>query len=216
MSEKVSGFVKPGNINQRTIRLDYLDKFRNLIKPGDIYEFGVYSGVSIRNILSKYREFKIDTKVWGFDSFCGLPLETKEPIAYEVWNKGEFSTCDYLDVNTPEEAAKILENQIKAEYPEYPLEMIVGFYCDSLKTCQVEKMLPASWLDIDVDLYSSTIDVLEFMFSNKLVVPGTIVYYDDWKDTSFGEGRAHVEMCEKYNVKMEHIDGTGERLFVVV
>lgn len=214
--EKISGFVKPDNINQNTIRLDYLEMFKNYIKSGDVYQFGVYSGVSIRNILCKYRQFNLINNVWGFDSFCGLPLETKENIAYEVWNEGEFSSCDYLDVNNPIEAANILKNQIQKEYPEYPLEMIVGFYNETLKSCDVSKMKPASWVDIDVDLYSSTIDVLEFMITNKLIVPGTLFYYDDWKDTSFGEGRAHEEICEKYNIQMQHLIGTGERIYVVL
>jgi len=216
MTEKISGFVKPDNINQKTIRLDYLEMFKNYIKSGDVYQFGVYSGVSIRNILCKYRQFNLINNVWGFDSFCGLPLETKENIAYEVWNEGEFSSCDYLDVNNPVEAANILKNQIQKEYPEYSLEMIVGFYNETLKACDVSKMKPASWVDIDVDLYSSTIDVLEFMITNKLIVSGTLVYCDDWKGIEFGEGRAFLEISNKYNLKSNRLIGEGEVLFQIL
>ena len=79
---KISGFVKPSNINQITTRLEYINMFKDYIRDGDVYQFGVYSGVSIRNILKKYRELNKITKVWGFDSFCGLPEEKKEPLAF--------------------------------------------------------------------------------------------------------------------------------------
>jgi hypothetical protein len=212
---KLTSHVKPSNINQKTIRLDYLDYVRKLIQPGDIYQFGVYSGISIKNLLKKYTEFNIPTNVWGFDSFCGLPKELNEKLHYDVWGEGEFSSCDYLNVKTPEEAANLIKQSIQQEYPNQ-IEMIVGFYEDSLKTAYNQNMKPASWLDIDVDLYSSTIEAMEFMIKNNLIIPGTLVYYDDWKGVEFGEGRAHIEICKKYNLKMEKLIGDGEILFVVL
>lgn len=215
MSDKISSFVKPHNINKSTVRLSYIDQFKHLIQDGDIYEFGVYSGISIHNILQKYKEYGFKANVWGFDSFEGLPQETKEPVAFPVWSKGEFNSCEYLDVNNPTEASEIIKKNILNDFPEYQVEMIVGFYEESLKTAYNHDMKPASWLDIDVDLYSSTIEALEFMVTNKLLVNGTLVYFDDWKGTSFGEGRAYTEICNKYGIKMERLIGDGELLFRV-
>lgn len=209
---KLTSHVKPNNINQITIRLDYLDKFKNLIQPGDIYEFGVYSGISIKNLLEKYTEFNIPTNVWGFDSFCGLPKELKEKLHYDVWGEGEFSSCDYLNVKTPEEAANLIKQSIQKDHSNQ-IEMIVGFYEDSLKTAYNPNMKPASWLDIDVDLYSSTIEAMEFMINNNLIVPGTLLYFDDYKGTEFGEGRALKELTEKYDLKLNKLIGEGEILF---
>ena len=94
--------------------------------------------------------------------------------------------------------------------------MIVGFFSESLNKCPVEKMKPASWVDIDVDLYSSTIEAMTFMMDNKLIIPGTLLYYDDWKGFSCGEGRAHQEISVKYGLKTKHLIGDGELLLQVI
>lgn len=213
---KLTSHVKPNNISKTTVRLGYIEQFSSLLKDGDIYQFGVYSGVSILNILEKYRKFNIKSNVWGFDSFCGLPKEKNEKVAYKEWKEGEFSSCDYLDTDNPVFASNSIKNLIQEQFPEYPIEMIVGFFCDSLKTCPVEKMKPASWVDIDVDIYTSTIEAMTFMMDNNLIVPGTLLYYDDWKDEGFGEGRAHKEICNKYGLKVQLLIGTGELLYKVL
>jgi hypothetical protein len=213
---KLTSHVKPDNISKKTIRLDYIEQFSSLLKDGDIYQFGVYSGISILNILEKYQKFNIKTNVWGFDSFCGLPEEKNEKLFYDVWKIGEFSSCDYLDVKTPIEAANSIKSLIKERFPEYPIEMIIGFFSESLKTCPVDRMKPASWVDIDVDIYTSTIEAMTFMMDNNLIIPGTLLYYDDYKGTEFGEGRAHKEICNKYGLKVELLIGTGELLFKVL
>jgi len=67
---------------------------------------------------------------------------------------------------------------------------------------------PAFWVDIDVDLYISTIQILDFMFQNKLIVPETLVSFDDWAGTEEykgGESLAWKEMCEKYSVSVKDI-----------
>ena len=47
---------------------------------------------------------------------------------------------------------------------------------------------PAFWVDLDVDLYISTVQVLDFMFKNHLIVPTTLVSFDDWGATKEFEG----------------------------
>ena len=214
---KVTSWVKPDNINKRSCRLDMLQKYTKNFVSGDIYQFGVYSGVSIHNILEIFNKFRTPIVVWGFDSFEGLPLETQETIACPEWNKGEFSTCDYLDVKNPQEAADILTEFLYQQYPDHIVNMIVGYFSDTLPKLDVNKlqMIPASYVDIDVDLYSSTVELWDFMLQNKLIQEGTIVYYDDWKGLEYGEGRAHKEVCEKYGIEFTHLEGNGERLYVV-
>jgi hypothetical protein len=71
-------------------------------------------------------------------------------------------------------------------------------------------------VDIDVDLYSSTITVLDFMFRNNLIGKGTLLFYDDWggskgfETLSSGESRAHKEMLEKYNKIAREILSIGD------
>lgn len=213
--EKVTSFVKPDNINRKSIRLDLLSKYKEPFVSGDIYQFGVYSGVSIDNILEVFNKYRQSMVVWGFDSFEGLPKENKEQLYFPEWEQGEFSSCDYFDVVDPREAADKIVAELSEKYPEHIVNMIVGYFSDTLPNLNVDLMVPASYIDIDVDLYSSTIELWDFMITNKLVQKGTMVYYDDWKGWNYGEGRAHMEVCEKYGIRFTHLEGEGERLFVV-
>ena len=44
---------------------------------------------------------------------------------------------------------------------------------------------PALFIDIDYDIYTSTIQVLEFIFKNKFYVNGkTIIRYDYWTNNN--------------------------------
>ena len=95
--------------------------------------------------------------------------------------------------------------------------MVPGYYEDSLNRELIDlvKLQPASYVDIDVDLYSSTITVLDFMFSNALIIPGTVIGYDDWGGARgfnwnlAGESRAHKEMCDKWGVKCKDLYQMG-------
>ena len=69
-------------------------------------------------------------------------------------------------------------------------------------------MLPALYVDIDCDLYSAAVTVLEFMFSSGLIVPGTVLGYDDWASGGkSGEQAAHAQAVEKYRVVTEPVPG---------
>ena len=209
--------VKPSNIARRTIRYSYLDSKPNLLIPGDIYEFGVYSGVSVDNILEVYTKHnQKDIRIWGFDSFEGLPEETKDKndaFYKSLWSEGEFSSCDYLDVDDPQKAAKIIEDQLKAKYPGFDIKMIIGFFCDSLSID--EKYKPASLIDIDVDIYTSAVEALDFCWNNKLFQVGTLIYYDDWAGEGFGESRAHFEFIRDKQLELNMIYSGPQRLYRV-
>lgn len=201
---KVTSFIKPSNINMVTYRYNILDKVKEIIMPDlDLYQFGVYSGNSMISILNTYNINNINYKTfWGLDSFCGIPKEEKEGLRKPEWGEGEFSSLDYLDIQDVNLASKMIKDIVLKHHPESNLEMIVGFY-SNLKFN--EKMLPASYIDIDCDIYSSTIDALTFMYENKLIIKGSIINYDDWEGSSFGEGRAHIELCEKYSASFKKI-----------
>ena len=58
-----------------------------------------------------------------------------------------------------------------------------GFFNESLVQPGLVRQLGkkiAKYVDVDVDLYSSALEVLTFMFESGLVVPGTVIGYDDW------------------------------------
>jgi hypothetical protein len=220
----LTNFIRPDNINPVSYRQDYLReafKVREKIldtdivwSNGDIYQFGVFSGISMISILNGIKENNLEYDTfWGFDSFCGIPIETKENLPKIEWGQGEFSTLDYLQINDTNLAANTIKQHILNKHSDAKIEMISGYFCDSLKTCPVEKMKPAIYVDIDVDIYSSAVEALEFLINNNLLLVGTLINYDDWIGDSAGEGRAHNEMCQKYGFEFKHIIGDGQKLF---
>ena len=63
-------------------------------------------------------------------------------------------------------------------------------------------MKPALYVDIDADLYSSSLQALEWLFRMGLIVPGTVIGYDDWTfGGPQGEQRAHREVMKRHGVK---------------
>lgn len=211
---KITGFIRPSNITGTKYRRTFIENFKDMFILGDIYQFGVFSGLSIVDILHGFKSSSLEyNKVWGFDSFCGLPKEEKESLFCPEWDEGEFSSCEYVQVQDPKKASEIIKQHVVNEIGKIDIEFLVGFFKDSLKPNNEFK--PASLIDIDVDIYSSALEGLDFMCENKLVVPGTMIIYDDWKGESLGEGRAHLEICSKFGLKCKHLCGWGERMYVV-
>lgn len=194
------------------------------------YQFGVYNGDSLIDIKNMFRRKQSPLKkIFGFDSFVGFPENSE--CEDGSWATGTLNSCEHFGSSNIDECVKSVYDKIRPQLnEETKLELIPGFFSDVCNKELVEKhnMGPAGYIDIDCDLYSSTIDVLEFVVQNGILVPGTYIYYDDWggtegwQDCLDGESRAHKEITEKYNitcVKLCQIGGTFphvQRLFVVV
>ena len=205
--------------------------------PGDIYLFGIWSGVSAKLTLDylDLRQVPYDN-VYGFDSFVGLP-EEERPLRHREHGKGKYSSVklygEFVEktIETAEGGAdKVIEiieesvdktmDIIKEGVNNPKLKLIPGFYADVLDTELVytENMGVASFVDIDVDLHGSTVEVLTFLFSHGLVAKGTTIYFDDWgatKEYKGGESLAWKDTTEKYNIKYEEIHSSGEMPYVV-
>ena len=80
-------------------------------------------------------------------------------------------------------------------------QLVQGYYEKSL-TDKLKERLPKSvgFVHIDVDLYSSTVTVLDFI--KKFLVSGTVILFDDWycfpPGKEMGERRAFNEFLMKY------------------
>ncbi len=158
-------------------------------KLGHFYEFGSFKGDSlilfglIKMFLSIFNPELKKQKIFSFDSFQGLPknnLDHNDP----VWREKEF--CGTIN----EVIKNVYSHGISFEY-------IKGFYKDSLTTELQQRMLenPPSIIHIDVDLYSSTIEVLEWL--DKISLPMAIYIFDDiWatgNHPDLGEQKAILE-----------------------
>lgn len=153
-----------------------------LIEQGGLVcEFGVGSGRSLR---MTQEILPLNTELHGFDTFTGLPQSWgNEP-------KGAYSTGGRVPI---------------LEGPAY---FHKGLFKDTIGPF-LEQAGPDAFLayaNVDCDLYSSTLDVLESMHGR--VRPGTILVFDEyichptWRQDEF---RAWRECCKRMGWKYEYL-----------
>ena len=155
-----------------------------LIKQGGLVcEFGVGSGRSIR---MSQELLPLDVTIHGFDTFTGLP---------QAWGnepKGAYSTGGVI----PKIEGEVFFHQ--------------GLFSDTiapfLESEYVDPDAVLAYANIDCDLYSSTLDILEGM--SRRIVPGTILIFDEyichpsWRQDEF---RAWRECCKRFGWKYEYL-----------
>lgn len=126
---------------------------------GDMAEVGVYQGGSAKIIC----EAKDQRALHLFDTFAGLPKVSEKDTHFGVkyWKDGEFS-------NTSEKAVRDYLSKYKnvffhkGRFPE---------------TADPVKGTKFSFVHLDVDLYQSTLDCLEFFYPH-LIRGGVILTHD--------------------------------------
>ncbi len=180
-----------------------LKKALEIINPDLKYvlEFGVYRGRSIKHIR---KELDSSYKVFGFDSFEGLPedwigAKTKERIngiktgrKIDV-KKGHFNVNGMMpDINE----VTFYKGWFKNTIPEYIKnhKNLIGL------------------IHIDCDLYSSTRDVLFQL--NSFIIPNTLLCFDDWFYNSSskyndGERKAFLEWSYFFKRQFDYIKFLG-------
>eukprot|EP00929_Paragymnodinium_shiwhaense_P071073 TRINITY_DN36105_c0_g1_i1.p1 TRINITY_DN36105_c0_g1~~TRINITY_DN36105_c0_g1_i1.p1 ORF type:complete len:391 (+),score=9.16 TRINITY_DN36105_c0_g1_i1:161-1333(+) len=179
---------------------------------GELYQFGVASGLTMR----EHRAAFPHAKLWGFDSFRGLPAEHGGLFRKDNWVPGRFA-------HSVDTIPAFVEALGPPGFGE--VEFVAGYYSDSLTKELVAKrrIRPAELVDVDVDLYSSTLQLMDWLFQNKLARVGTVFYYDDWTGgwcatsckekgarlslAEIGEARAHIEIAAKHGVSFHCIAG---------
>lgn len=133
-------------------RFELLEAAARLAKnEGLRLEFGVFNGESI-NLLST-----IDRNEWfGFDSFEGLPSD------YHPWlPQGTFTTHGSVP--------KVRPN----------VTLIKGLFSESVPAfLEAHSDAPTSFIHVDCDLYSSTLQILSFL--NRRIRDGTIIVFDEF------------------------------------
>jgi hypothetical protein len=160
-----------------------------LINPkyNHVLEFGVFQGSTIsmiRNLLDD------NYKVFGFDSFEGLP----EDWINTPCNKGCFTT-NGLVPNI--DGVKFFKGWFEETIPEY------------LKDPDTAGLDTIGLLHIDCDLYSSTKTIFKYLYP--YIKSGTIIAFDEWCynfDESFNdhEQKAFYEYVEEHDIKFEFVE----------
>jgi hypothetical protein len=152
-----------------------------ILEGGLVCEFGVASGRSIR---MTEELLPLSTPIHGFDTFTGLP---------HAWGnepKGSYSTGGVMPT---------LEGEVYFHK---------GLFADTIPEfiATVPKDTFLAYGNIDCDLYSSTLDILEAMHGR--IVPGTILVFDEylchptWRQDEF---RAWRECCKRFGWQYEYL-----------
>lgn len=154
--------------------------------PGLVLEFGVQNGGSTSVIADKTS----GCKIYGFDTFTGLPEDWVSNGAFVV-PKGTFDTSGIVPVI---EGVKFYKGLFSDTIPIYLNE--VGD-------------IKIDFIHMDCDLYSSCCDVLNGL--GHLIIPGTLICFDEWTifgNTAYndGEQKAFLEWADKNCRSFEIID----------
>lgn len=92
--------------------------------------------------------------------------------------------------------------------PALRARFVGGFYNETLTPQLAQQALPARYVDIDCDLYVSTVSVLRWLCQHRLLRAGSLIGYDDWFETPFlrgGESMAHLEVASEHLIHFELI-----------
>jgi len=146
-----------------------------------ICEFGVASGRSLR---MTQELLPLSAEIHGFDTFTGLP----QPWGNEP--AGTYSTGGH--VPNMEGNVYFHTGLFRDTIPEF------------LKTQKKDAVM--AYANIDCDLYTSTLDILESLFDR--IVPGTVLVFDEylchatWRHDEF---RAFQECCKRFGWNYEYL-----------
>lgn len=211
--EKISGlnFTLTDEVGESNDVDNLLLSYRKTFPEYDIWEFGTFLGQSICGITTwlDKNDIKINRFI-GFDSLKGLPLEENDPLNNPGWYESNFSIDKHTSgrITTSEQYKNFLiqTERLPVSYSNKFI-LIPGYFKDSLNDdiFTINNLKLPLLINIDCDIYTSTIEVLDFIFRNNYYIKGkTIIRYDDWANNGFefktGNSRAHFEMTNKYGI----------------
>jgi hypothetical protein len=143
---------------------------------GDYLEFGVYQGNSLLEVHRVTEEEGLPgVRIFGFDSFEGLPQEAEEE---GVWSAGQYRS----------DLAFTRQRLTEGGVDWSRTTLVPGFFCDTLTPTLVAEhsLSRVGVIMIDCDLYSSAREALEFC--TPLIRDSAVVLFDDWGSTGPEEG----------------------------
>jgi len=185
---------------------------------GDYLEFGVFRGETLRNAVRAARQGFRATKEGrflgrfvAFDSFQGLPAVTSMNDRTNIYAAGEFAA-----------SRASFERTVASLRRHAAIEVVPGWFADTLNagTARRLRLEKAAFVNVDCDLYESTVTVLEFI--TPLLQTGTVLYFDDWfsqrGSMNHGEARAAAEWLAR-NPRIRLVDyrnaGVTGKMFLV-
>jgi O-methyltransferase len=145
-----------------------------LALPGDFAEFGVFRGGTALLAAEVLREAGDPRAMHLFDSFAGMP----ETSTGEAFSAGDFDRTSEQSVR-----ALIAPAGVDAQFH-------VGFIPDTFPAANVSTL---AFAHVDVDLYQSVLDCVEFAYPR--LVPGGIMIFDDYGFPSCTRSREAADLA---------------------
>lgn len=173
-------------------KLEHLSHaFSKSPSEGLALEFGVYKGTTINHLASRWPK----RKFYGFDSFRGLP---------EAWSGSRHSEVNF---DRGGKKPKVLPN----------VELVEGWFNETLPTFLASHPGPIAFLHIDCDLYSSTKTVLDLTAGR--MAPGAVIVFDEffnYKGYEQHEYKAFFEWVDNYKLGYRFIGYSGQQVSLVL
>ena len=138
--------------------------------PGDFVETGIWRGgacIMMAAVLAAYDA--LERKVWGFDSFEGLP--PPNPEIYPRDRGDQLHRFPQLAVSVDE----VIENFRRMGLWSERVRLVKGWFKDTVPRAPIDRI---AILRLDGDLYESTIQVLEGFYPK--LSPGGFCIVDDY------------------------------------
>lgn len=159
-----------------------------LIRSGTWAEFGVADGTSLRRITAR----RGNARVWGFDSFMGLP---------EEWKRKD---------DCPHPAGKFAQDHIPRVAGAH---LVTGLFQETLPSWRPPE--PLTFVHVDCDLYSSTKCVLGHVVP--MLAPGAVVAFDEIFEYPGFEEHEALALYEATEVglRWDPLFAGGERFAIV-
>lgn len=145
----------------------------------------------------------------GFDSFEGLPTDWDNGQLLE--DKSLAFTAGKFDLGgvTPELA--LTQSKLNGKLNQEASRNIVlhqGWFSDTVPAFFDTHTGPIAFVHADADLYGSTLEFLDEMCKRNLLVPGSVIVFDEytnytnWQD---GEHKAWSEICLQFKIEFEYL-----------
>lgn len=157
---------------------------------GDYAEFGCCGGTTFGLAYGEIKRHKYPRKMWAYDSFQGLPAHKSDKDYHPQW----------IEKTMKIELDEFHQTCACYRIPRNNYQVIAGFYEQSLAVEETKEPQDIALAYIDCDLYSSTLEVLQFLLPR--CKHGMIIAFDDyycWSDkTPSGEKMAMEEIFSNH------------------
>ncbi|GAB3478416.1 TylF/MycF/NovP-related O-methyltransferase [Amycolatopsis cihanbeyliensis] len=171
--------------------------------PGAVAEFGCFEGFSSLLLADLIAEFRAETEFYArtfsrhfyvYDSFQGFPESTNnvDSISYEVADSGYWR--EHEDA-APPGTEEMLRAEFTRRIGDTGWTIVPGMFSDSLRSTPLTEDVAIA--NLDCDLYSSSVEVLDHLLGGRLLPDGAVLLMDDYNcnraNPRFGMRRAMRE-----------------------